>query len=65
MKNLIVLRISDPLGTSKRVSAQDIITEHGSSDARDIMGGAHLTHKALYADIFLGKLRSLLKELKE
>lgn len=64
MKNLIIFSVSDPLGTAKRVSSQDIIMEHGSGDARDIMDGAHLTHKALYADIFLEKLRTLLEELE-
>ena len=64
MKNLIIFSVSDPIGTAKRVSSQDIITEHGSNDARDIMDGAHLTRKALYADIFLEKLRTLLEELQ-
>ncbi len=65
MKNLIIFSVSDPFGTAKRVDAQDIITEYGSSNARDIMDGAHLTRKALYADIFLEKLRTLLEELEE
>lgn len=63
MKNLIIFNASDPLGTAKRVSAQDIVATHGSTTARDIMDGADITHKALYAGIFIGKLRALLEDL--
>lgn len=65
MKNLIIFNASDPLGTAMRVNSQDIITLHGPSDARDILDGAHLAYKALYADVFLGKLHALLEELEE
>jgi len=65
MKKLIVFKKLDPLGTAKRVDFQDIITMHGNVVARDIMDGAHPIYKALYADIFIEKLRVLFKELKE
>ena len=64
MKNLIIFSASDPLGTAKRVSPQDIRVEHGNIDAENIMDGTHAGYKALYADVFLGKLRSLLRELE-
>lgn len=64
MKNLIIFSTSDPLGTARRISPQDIRIEHGNIDAKNIMDGTHAHCRALYADVFLGKLRSLLKELE-
>ena len=65
MKNLIIFSVLDPIGTAKRVSPRDIRREHGRLAASAILEGFHRTYKALYADIFLGKLRALLEELKE